>query len=691
MVERSTNLVSWSTLTNLTVQNLTTNLADAESTTARFYRARVDSIAFAPGAITGQSFNSTITAGEAPFSTNGIFRFEAGTTGNDYLLLAGSGATNGSGTYTYTVTGPNTATISYSDSSSHATANEQIVFTSPAAGYYYTTNAGSAGFQFGTFKMAAGPALFLGNVRFTPDASQGASALFTPGMSLSLSVTDSVGYVWSLSLPSDALLTSATISMTPFAAGVDSSQSALPIVSGVQLGPEGTQFSDGVTLTLTAPSAPGSHATLLTGAGDGTGLLMVATTNQANAYTTTLFHFSSGSFTDPSDPQWTNYVNENLPQALAAYNQASNQVKALEQAVVQPPEPPGNALGCAGGSPGGFALQNSNVQTLFAKETMAIENLLAMATVLELMTGNQSYLNNAQSLAVSLVGTAEFRKINSLFSAWSANPTKFQALATAALKVSHQDQLLGGPGLMNVSNQLASLASGNVLNYYWRQLIFQHDYTVAPALLSIENTIQTLGGAVNLDQFVLDVDKGFAFDVIMIANVSGIMNLQAFGTVTVTGTFDEQIMPIGTYLGAAVITTNNFKYSYGTIEGGCEVALPLQFSEGAQFSLNCANSTVDFFIYRGMGSYSESWSCDGQPLLGETDVLPSDFAYAFQNYLVQPEDNLDCTYDFPVDWANMQIYPASQTFTGVAPDGDAVSFLIQVLHDPSSAPSTLSP
>ena len=271
-VERSRDLMAWSTLTNLTVPNLSTNIVDLDSSNARYYRARVGSIGFPPGAITGQSLSSTITAGESPFSTNGIFQFEAATNGSDYLLLAGSGATNGSGTYTYTVTGPNTATIAYKDATSGATAHEQLVFTSVSTGYYYTTNAGSAGFQSGSFKMAAGPVLFLGNAKFTPDTMRGASALFPAdgATSVSMSVTDVVGCVWSLSIPSDALLTPTTITMTPFASGIDSSQSVLPIFSGVQLGPEGTQFCDGVTLTLMTPSPLGPYATLLMGAGDGT-------------------------------------------------------------------------------------------------------------------------------------------------------------------------------------------------------------------------------------------------------------------------------------------------------------------------------------------------------------------------------------------------------------------------------------
>ena len=50
--------------------------------------------------------------------------------------------------------------------------------------------------------------------------------------------------VWSLNLPGDALLDPTTITMTLFATGIDSSQSALPIFSGVQLpGPTAPGFT----------------------------------------------------------------------------------------------------------------------------------------------------------------------------------------------------------------------------------------------------------------------------------------------------------------------------------------------------------------------------------------------------------------------------------------------------------------
>jgi hypothetical protein len=321
-VESSSNLLTWTTLTNVTIPNLTTNIVDPGAVAARFYRVKACSNVFAPGAITGLTLCCSINAGAAPFATNGILEFAAGADGSSYQILAGTGATNGSGSYTYTVSGPNTAAISYHDSVSGAVCNEQLFFTSVDAGYFYTTNTAAAGFQSGSFTLETGPALFLGNVHFTPDTARGASVYFpADGTPVSLSVTDAAGYVWSLNFPGDALLEPATLSMTP-AAAVDTNQSVLPISSGVQLGPEGIVFCDGVTLTLTAPAALGAYATLMMGAGDGTGLNLVQTATQANTYSTTLFHFSSGWMSDPDASSMQNLID----QAIADYSEALTRI-----------------------------------------------------------------------------------------------------------------------------------------------------------------------------------------------------------------------------------------------------------------------------------------------------------------------------------------------------------------------------
>ena len=352
IVETSTNLAAWSTLTNLTVQNLTTTFVDTSPPPRGFIARGSIPLASRRARLPGRTSVPPSPAGTSPFSTNGIFQWAARTNGNDYLILGGTGATNGAGTYTYTVTGPNTAPISYADSSDGAQpANEQLVFTSTAAGYYYTTNAGSAGFQSGSFKMAAGPVLFLGNVRFTPDPREGASALFT-ARHVALAERHRCGGLCLVleHFRGDALLTSATISMTPFAAGSIPVNRRFPSLAACNSARRESQFCDGVTLTLTTPAPLGSYATLLLmGAGDGTNLRPRADYQPGQrSYSTTFFHFSSGAASDPSDAQLAG-----LPEAQAACNQAESDLNVQKQQAA-PPEPPDDEVKC-GGNPGGDA------------------------------------------------------------------------------------------------------------------------------------------------------------------------------------------------------------------------------------------------------------------------------------------------------------------------------------------------
>ena len=69
-----------------------------------------------------------------------------------------------------------------------------------------------------------------------------------------------------------------------------------------------------MTLTLTTPAPLGPNATLLTGAGDGTGLLVAqTTTNQANSYSNKDLVPLPSVWGPPGDPP--NTAVQNLPPA----------------------------------------------------------------------------------------------------------------------------------------------------------------------------------------------------------------------------------------------------------------------------------------------------------------------------------------------------------------------------------------
>ena len=688
-VESSSNLLRWTTLTNVTIPNLTTNIVDPGAVPARFYRVKACSNVFAPGAITGLTLCCSINAGAAPFSTNGILEFAAGADGSSYQILAGTGATNGSGTYTYTVTSPNTAAISYQDSVSGAACNEQLLFTSVDAGFFYTTNTAAAGFQSGSFTLETGPALFLGNAHFTPDTARGASVYFpADGTPVSLSVTDAAGYVWSLNFPGDALLSPATLSMTP-AAAVDTRQSVFPISSGVQLGPEGTVFCDGVTLTLKAPVALGAHATLMVGAGDGTGINLVQTATQTNTYSTTLFHFSSGWVSDPDASSFQNLID----QTMADYSEGLSEVRSLTKMNVQPPEPPDYELKCKVDT-NAEAQVNAYVTNLFLKEEKAATKLLTAAIALDVISSDHSDFETAIAAVAQLIETSEFGKVKYLLGAYSGNPLKFTAVSRAALSVDKQDLAINGPGIPGLFDQLASWESGNVLSYYWDQLINQHNYSSSYGLVVVERDLVMFNDAPNSGTFLEQIAAGFSFDVTL-SNTVNMPNesVQAHGTITLNA-YPDDPSRIGMTPDLGIQHSNTFSYDSGTM-GSCTLLLPLKFTEGAYFQLDCDISLVNFYLLDPMGATMEMWSCPGLP--EQETILATVFAAAYTTY-VNPYNNghgsggnsmTDLEYCFPVLWRNKNAQPV---YT-ILPGGNGINsmFTILVQHNTKNAPKKLSP
>jgi hypothetical protein len=689
-IDASTDLRTWTPFTNFTLLGLSTNLIDSASA-RRFYRARVNSVTFAPGAITGQTFNSTIAGGAPPFTNNGIFQFEAGTNGNDYQIIDGAGATNSAGTCTYVVTGPATAAISYTDTSSGLTYSEQLVFTSASSGFFYTSESGSAGFQNGSFNMAAGIVFFAGNVKFTPDTARAASGVFAAdgATPLSLSVTDAASNVWSLYIPADALLEPATISMTPFA-DIDSSQATLPIFSGVRLAPEGMQFMDGVTLTLTPPAPLGQYASLLMGAGDGAGLVFVNTTNVGASYSTTLLHFSSGSATVPSDAAAQNWQNQHLSQLEAAFNDAINDVDNLEKQQTVPPVPPDDQMKCAG-NPTADAQVDEYVANLFSEEVAAIKNLISAATMLQTFEGGiqgKADYQTAERLATELIEGEMFHKADLIYQNYHSQPLKIAAYAKAAASVSALDQTFSGQGMTYLNQNLASWLAGNVLQFYWNQLLYQHDYTMLSVLLKIDAQIKLLGGSTDIDYFLQELSRAYTFQVLLAITDKG----NNGDPLSIAASGEVNIALDAVNLNACEGVTNNFTYASGTVDG-YPLQLPLQFSEGAGLVFGCDTATADLFLYNEVASTNEAYSING--VVQIEDILLEDFDGAFlaENTDGAPGPTFGA-FDFKVPWNNRQAQPVINT-TFIRPGAwlpdDVVTLRVAVIHAPNHPPSQLTP
>jgi hypothetical protein len=501
-IETSSNLVHWQRWQDLPLAELTGDISDPNGQKARFYRARLGSTAFAPADLTNKTFNLTIGDGKPPLATNGICQWEANANDPGYQIIGGPGTATSSGTYAYTRTGPDSGVIICQDSL-EGTLTEQLFFTSPQSGYFFTTNA--AGYEAGTFTMAEGPVEFLGNVKFTSDTARAGTLIFVAdGLPARLSVTNAAGWVWTLDFPGDALAGPQIITMAPFAT-VNSSQALLPLTNGVSLAPDGLQFDNGVTLTVTPPGSLTANAALMMADGTGGNLCFIGGTNESGALATTLFHFSSVGAVNPSDAQWSVFFADQLDRAQRAYAQATNDVQALlKNAANLPPPPPDYVWDCSGTTNADAQAKiDKYTRTVFAKEDDAIGRLISAAW--ELKSLGSDHTTNATKLARKLIQTAEFGQVTNLFVRYytlytneeanvDGDSYKFMALYRLSSHVNEESVLYGGKAsslwASLCKNWSKSVRDGFVLDVHDRHL-----YSKAQVAMNVEtfrNTVMNI-------------------------------------------------------------------------------------------------------------------------------------------------------------------------------------------------------
>ncbi len=580
-IETSSDLASWLPLTSTAISDLTTNLNVSAGAKAGFFRARVQATDFAPNSLTNKTFNFAITDGLSPLPTNGIYQWLADANDNGYQIIGGPGTTNSAGTYSYVKTGPSSGTIACTDSKA-GNLNEALVFTSPDSGYFYATN--SSGIENGNFSLAEGPVEFLGNISFVPDTAHSGQLFFAAdGTPASLSVTNAAGWVWMLNFPGDALPNPAQITMTPFAIA-DSSDALLPVTNGVQLEPDGIQFSDAVTLTVNPPAPLGSYASLLLAGDDGSGLYLVPTTGQGGGYSTTLFHFTSAGATDPSIQAWTEFLQKHpASQAQAVYNQASNTVITMDSAAIPvlPAPPDYRPAPCLVTNPADGDV-DTYIKTVLTKQTAVLKNLFDSAAMLNLMGTN--LFKQSTNLARGLIETNEFPLVDELIARYApGNVEKFQAVYKFAANISAQDKLYGGKGNTNWNNELKPWAEFIVANDLAQ--LRGHDYTMIKAAQSAFSTMEKDFGTNIQEQadFASELRDAMTFKFSMDLTFdeqggSASSHIEA-GSSVVGGVIT--MAPLGTNVSFPLYGTGTIPYTSGQFGGGAAqlIASGSSFSE----------------------------------------------------------------------------------------------------------------
>ena len=574
-------------------------------------------------------------------------------------MQAGLGTTNSSGTFTYQKSGPDSALFTSWDALA-GNLSGQLFFTSPTAGCYYNTN--SSGTQSGTFTMVDGAPIFLGHAKISPDAARAGSVYFAAdGNPVSLSVTNQSGQVWTLSVPADALLMPVTITMTP-SAGVDASQSLFPILASVQLDPDGTQFVDPPTLTVTAPGPLNTHATLLMGGHDGRDLCLVPTTNQAGVFSMPVWHFSSTSVGNPSDSQWQNLVN----QAQNAYNSLVDAVNSVinKASRQHPPLPPNVTMTCKDDGQSGIS---QFVYSMESSLDILVSQLRAVTVLIAALGSGEAVLEN------QLLQAYDDGPVQELVNTYQGDPLKFFSVASVVNAIAAR----GGPALPPAISPALKHWAKDTYDFYLFKLTEQHDYTMIQIFPKVFDRVSLAApGVVAPGKYITDFNNAQVFSVTLDIDMAGAITEE---TESMAGGFTT-VQSLAFPLHAS--GTMNYDAGFGPTGSGYALVLPESYPLQVDLlSIDaCQNKQLTFAIDR-FGAGSETWSSMGHAVT-IPGYLQTYAPAAFNGNVIKGGSN-DGWYSFTAHLQNRNETAVEDSFSQTAgASGEQVTIHVTIEHTP---------
>jgi hypothetical protein len=336
---------------------------------------------------------------------------------------------------------------------------------------------------------------------------------FNSGEGLILTAADANGYGWMLSIPADALLTTIEIKMTPFAT-LDVSQSGAKIISGVRLEPDGLQFMDAVRLSVTVPGDNPGVGLIFSFQQDGSGVAFAPTTNTTGGKTAIaeIWHFSAAGYGsgetggDDGLNAYRRMAEEDYRWALAAAKQF------IKNGAPKPPTPPVISEFCRGTE----VNPEGPIQAdLFEFGRYFFDPYNEIITVLLAAMKNMQLVNSEVDTSAGWNAAIEIAKMaeNSIMKLGTQvqgekPPDRLFAVIVVALTVEHQLELLGGS--TDPFTEVSGWAE-TIRNYYLAQLETNHDYRAFPRLITLEKSVQLLGG---MDRLA-DIMSAMTFEVIV--------------------------------------------------------------------------------------------------------------------------------------------------------------------------------
>ena len=331
----------------------------------------------------------------------------------------------------------------------------------------------------------------LGNATFNVDKTRAASTEFlADGKEKSISIEDSSGIEWTLTIPKDALLSEEEITITPL---TDIEISTLPgaRLNGLMMEPDGLEFLSNSTLTISKPGENIKWLVFMAGH-DGSEFVFSPAEASADGIKTTVGHFSTLFILPKDDPS----ANKLLEEAKEEYNEAVDAANELLKKPLEILAPPSISWECI--SDKELAIAKEYAQRATEEEMEIGKRLVAADRTICLISGKASDFSMAAKLL-----KRSMAKVDKLIKTYSPQPEKLLAVFHAANRVwKNSFSIEDAPPMSTFLDWFQ-----NTRKYYMDRLIKEHEYKSFGAAIELDRMCTLMGGSRKFD----DIFKALTF------------------------------------------------------------------------------------------------------------------------------------------------------------------------------------
>jgi hypothetical protein len=361
----------------------------------------------------------------------------------------------------------------------------------------------------------------LGTIGYTVDSGRKVSGTFdiNDAKPLTLVAEDANGYGWMLWIPADALMSTQTVTMTPFST-IDTSQSEAKIISGVRLEPDGIQFMNAVQLSVHPPEKDPGVGLIFSFNQDGSNVGFAPTTNTSGGKTAIaqIWHFSAAGY-DNGYNAAQDGIDQYQKKAREEYRLALDAAKQfIKNGAPRPPTSPSISMFCRG--------TEHNPEQNEAYEYMRefldpysdyVVVLLAAIKNMQLTSGEDVDTTAGTDAVIRILQMAE-KTLLELGNQYRQDkpPDRLIAAIYTGLQIDRQIQMINGDTPLLLLEKITYWAS-TVRDYYLNELKTKHDYRAFPTILTLEKWVQVVGGPDRLAEIL----SAMTFEVVLDTSFNG--------------------------------------------------------------------------------------------------------------------------------------------------------------------------